>query len=656
VTLAKDRPFTFLDHALKCGDSLVGADEEMFERWAHGLKSSTATLFDEQLRNELGTARAKRKELESFEVHDVRDAERKAALLAEADAAMARVKLGCDFLIGVRLQDLKPKEKEAALSSLLLEYMAKERPDSKAAQEALQAARAVRAFHWQFEFPEVFEHGGFSAFVGNPPFVGGKRISTNDGNDYLNYLKTKWAHTRGSADLCAYFFLRAFENLRPGGAFGLIATNTIAQGDTREVGLDFLARNGGTFYVAVPSQAWPGAAAVYVSVVHVFKGAFAGVKWLDGKSVTSISAFLDDGQALGNPKVLNANVSKSHIGSLVLGMGFVLEPTEAQTLIEKDPKNREVLFPYLNGEDLNSRSDQSPSRWVIDFFDWPLEKARHYSDVFQIIQREVWPERKPKPGNYSKLWWQYGRRQERLYQVIAPLERVLVVALTSKYLSFSFVEPTWVYAHACGVIASEDNSAFVVLQSSLHDAWARTYGSTLETRLRYTPADVFETFPFPLGVFAPLCEPSPQDAKPAKGLETLGERYHEHRRQTMLARQEGLTKTYNRFHSQEETNNDISELRRLHLEMDNAVAAAYGWSDLDLGHGFHETAQGVRYTLSEPARREVLARLLKLNHERWEEEQKAQASKGEGEKKGKVAGKRGHGKNRGESSGQGALL
>lgn len=123
--------------------------------------------------------------------------------------------------------------------------------------------------------------------------------------------------------------------------------------------------------------------------------------------------------------------------------------------------------------------------------------------------------------------------------------------------------------------------------------------------MRYTPSDIFETFPFPADL---------------SGLEALGEAYREHRRQIMLARQEGLTKTYNRFHNPEESAEDIAQLRRLHVQMDQAVAAAYGWGELDLGHGFHGTAQGVRYTLSEAARREVLRRLLELNFQRHEEE------------------------------------
>ena len=88
----------------------------------------------------------------------------------------------------------------------------------------------------------------------------------------------------------------------------------------------------------------------------------------------------------------------------------------------------------------------------------------------------------------------------------------------------------------------------------------------------------------------------------------------------MLVRQEGLTRIYNRFHDPDESAADIQKLRDLHVEMDQAVAAAYGWSDLALGHSFHETKQGPRFTLSESARREVLARLLKLNHERYAEE------------------------------------
>jgi hypothetical protein len=563
VTMAKDRPFTFLDHAFKCGDSLVGADEEMFERWAHGLTDAREmTLFDETLRDELDKARSKRRELESFVVNELRDAERKAALLAEAEAAMSRVKLGCDLIIGTRLLNVKPKEKEARLNKLLMEFMAKTELTSPLAQEALEAARKVRAFHWPFEFPEVFEQGGFSAFVGNPPFIGGKRISTTYGEEYHEYLKSKWSHTAGSADLCAYFFLRAFENLRDAGTLGLIATNTIAQGDTREVGLDFIVRKGGTIYDAVPSLAWPGLAAVFVSVVHVYKGRYTGEKNLDGRQVAVISTLLDRSADLSNPMILLQNEAKSHIGSVVLGLGFTVSPEEAQDLIKKNPKNREVLFPYLIGQEIYASPESTPNRWIINFFDWSLEQAEAYPDCMKIVRERVYPERKDKPGNYSKLWWQYGRRQERLYEAIAPLKRVLIRARTSKTHAPTFVNKGMVYSEATVVFAFDDYANYAVLQSTPHEVWAWKYSSTLKTDLRYSPSDCFQTFPFPQPL---LSEDATHHATRAT-LDAIGERYHEHRRQIMLARQEGLTKTYNRFHDADERSADIARLRDLHKD------------------------------------------------------------------------------------------
>jgi hypothetical protein len=143
------------------------------------------------------------------------------------------------------------------------------------------------------------------------------------------------------------------------------------------------------------------------------------------------------------------------------------------------------------------------------------------------------------------------------------------------------------------------------LQSTLHEEWGRHYGSTLETRYTYTPSDCFETFPFPVFL---------------AGVDDIGKHYYQHRQSIMQTRQEGLTKAYNRFHNPAEISPDIAEFRRLHIEMDQAVAAAYGWQNIDLGHDFHDTKQGIRFTISEAARREILDRLLALNHQRHAEE------------------------------------
>jgi hypothetical protein len=341
---------------------------------------------------------------------------------------------------------------------------------------------------------------------------------------------------------------------------------------------------------------------------------------LDEKPVEGITPFLTTpGKAVGKPYQLAANTAKSFQGSTVLGMGFVLTPEEAQALIEKNSINRDVLFPYLNGEDLNSRSDQSPSRWVINFKDYPLDAehddkekpkgrpyASDYSDCLAIIEEKVKPERINNNRKvYRDYWWQYGEKRPALYNAIATLKRVLVAVQTSKFLSISFQPTGIVYSHMTVVFKLDDYASFSILNASWHTDWVVEYCSSLETRLRYLPTDGFETFPFP---------------NSTASLEKIGEKYYTHRQNIMQTRQEGLTKTYNRFHNPDETAADIQQLRELHIEMDNAVAAAYGWQNLELGHGFHETKQGLRFTISETARREVLDRLLELNHQRYAEE------------------------------------
>ena len=653
VTLAKNKPFTFLDHALRHGDSLIGVGEAEFTSWANSNQGTTWSLFDEQNRQELATAKATRRELQQIQVLDNLDAERKAALLQMAHAQMARITTAADFLVGLELLDWKEepqlwqtdakgktatgnKAKEIVWGQGLLTFQAGDL-FSPVAQRAIEAAQKQAAFHWQFQFPEVFEQGGFSGFIGNPPFIGGQRIRGALGEATFNYVKNRWDHCKGSADYCAYFFLNAYEKLRPNGTMGLIATNTIAQGDTREVGLDHLQKQGCAIYRANRDYPWPGLAAVVVNIIHLYKGQFVGQKWLDDRPVRVISPLLDDVEFLGNPHSLKANEHFSFQGSNVLGLGFTMSPEEAQALIAANPKNADVLFPYLNGQDLNSTATQAPSRWIINFFDWPLERtasgswktaddkqklhwkrsgkvpvdypdpvASDYPDLLAIVRETVRPQRMAQNREVRKrFWWRYAETAPKLYEAIRPLGRVLVIALTSKTAAFAVMNKDIVFSHATGVFAFDNIAYLALLQSAVHIEWAWNYASSMKGDLRYTPSDVFETFPFP---------------EKMDGLETIGEQYYQLRQQIMLENDEGLTKTYNRFHDPDEDADDIAQLRALHKKMDEAVAAAYGWSDIALEHGFHETDQGIRYTICDTARREILFRLLALNHTRHAEE------------------------------------
>jgi hypothetical protein len=617
TTMDKGRPFTFLDHALKCGDSLVGASADAYLRWAHGWREPNATLFDAQLQTDLETALQKRRQLEIQQVADVRDVEHKAELLMEADNAMDHIMLGCDLLTGTRLLGLSAKEIEELQINLLFPYMAGDlsgRIDPKKHSDAscaLNAAKKEHAFHWEFEFPEVFEKGGFSAFISNPPFIGGRRVREMLGDTYREMLNISYQGSSGNADYCAFFFLRGFSYIKVGGVIGFIATNTISQGDTRQTSLDKIVMGGGTIFRAYNNYPWPGQAAVSVNIIHILKSQLKPPFVLDDLSVDYISPLLDSRKNLGSPHQLQSNQGKSFQGSVLRSMGFVLTAEEAKQLIKNNPQNIDVVQPYVNGEDVNSFPDQSAPRWTINFYDWPLAKAELYKEPMQIIRDRVYPERMSDVKNqqiYKKIWWQYWRPRSELYRSIENKKRVLVCCAITKHLSFVYISNGQVYNQRLFVFSYDDSGNFSVLQSSLHEIWVRKYSSTLETRLSYVTSDCFETFPFPNNLLP---------------VEQIGETYHEKRRQIMLTRQEGLTTTYNGFHNPKENAEDIARLRELHVEMDQAVAEAYGWSDLDLGHGFHETAQGVRFTISESARREVLARLLKLNHERHEEEVKA---------------------------------
>lgn len=479
-------------------------------------------------------------------------------------------------------------------------------------ERQISTARAVGAekkfFHWFLEFPEVFNQrvipakagiskSGFDCILGNPPFLGGQRLTGTFGNNFLEWVKTEFAPA-GSCDLVTYFFRRIFELLSLNGFQALISTNTVAQGNAREGGLDVIVKNNGVINFAIRSMRWPGTAAVEVSLVAIHKGEWKKERFLGNKKVDFISPYLDDTEVIGDPYPLKQNEGKSFQGSIVLGKGFVLTPNEAQKLIEKDPKNKDVLFPYLNGEDLNTNPDQSPSRWVINFFDWPLrraepdewneltkeekEKARKeriiappdykdkvasdYPDCLAIVERDVKPERlayDERKNAWNKsvktYWWRFGAWRVELAEKISGMGWVLVVGRVTKYLSFAFQDSDLIFADQTVASALNRTIHFDFVNNTLFDIWAWKNCSTMgSSTLRFAISDAFETFPFPQNL----------TKETEEELEKIGEEYHEFRRKLMLDLQLGLTKTYNLFHnpevsSQRMANGDWKRLRRL---------------------------------------------------------------------------------------------
>ena len=607
TTMDKGRPFTFLDHALKCGDSLVGADEDMYRKWAYSLKGAQFTLYLTTLEELTVAARQKRKELESFTVLDVRDAEHKAELLKEADEAMARVKLGCDLLVGVRLLGLKPAEQENMLSHLLWDYVAGQPMNTPDAQRALHAAQKERAFHWPFEFPEVFAtegQGGFNAFVGNPPFLGGTNLAIQLGVYYNSYISFKFDAKSGKTDIAAYFFIQSFNLLQRNGFLGLIGTQSISEGLTAITGLGKIISKGGIIYRAIKQMDWPGLAAVKISIVWISKRPkLSMVIFLDNKIVNNITSQLDD--LIDNrPEKLLQNQNKCFLGAKVSPPAFRVE--NLSTLdISKSP----VIKSYVGGQELYFLLDYFSGEQCIDFRGLSLTEAKCFRREFEYLLNRMFEYYKVNSEEQlPPRWWIFPAPASALFEALQESNFAFACAEVTGSTTLSFVSVPLkgiTLSHTSCVVAKSSFGEFAILQSTIHALWAHTTGSKLGSALRYVPSFCYETFPFPRKIDA---------------LMGIGSSYHKWRQEIMVIHQEGLTKIYNRFHNSKEKSADIAHLRGLHVEMDNAVATAYGWSDLDLGHGFHETPQGVRFTISEAARREVLARLLQLNHERYEEE------------------------------------
>jgi hypothetical protein len=426
--------------------------------------------------------------------------------------------------------------------------------------------------------------------------------------------------------LVAYFFLRAASLLASSGTLGLLATNTIAQGDTRDVGLDQLARSGITIHRAVRSRPWPGGESLEVSEVWASRGSWSGETWLDNVLVRGVTTALTPlTRVVGAPFALNANMKQSFQGSIVLGMGFTMSAEEAAGLIERDARNAEVLFPYLGGAELNDSPTHTPPRWVINFFDWDEERARSYPDCYEIVDAKVRPERARllekgyatavRRGTY---WWQYAADAKSLYAAIEGLERAIAIARVSKTLMPAFIGAKQVCSDQVVVFPYEDEFHLGVLCSAFHWWWALTRSSTMRTDTRYTPTDCFETFPQP--VYSAV-------------VEREGRALNEHRRELMITVNEGLTKTYNRLHNSGDSTPGIVRLRDLHVALDDAVRDAYGWGDLELDHDFHPTDQGIRFTLGPSVRVEVLDRLLEENHRRHAAEIASGLASDDGKKK-----------------------
>lgn len=690
-------PLGFLDHHIKCGNAIVGfvtrddlekgVPDEAFKTLAgddkdiasHFRKVNKTERKDQatgqklplppELHQKLNAVLARSREISALPEHTP----------AEIAAKKLRYDLNdhqdADFLRQIAAIPIAQfyQQKTAGNKGNIItdaayrHYVTGQTALDEAADSSWSIAERKRFFHWFLEFPDTIEHGGFDCILGNPPYLGGQALSGTYGYPFCEYVRWQYAPT-GLSDLVIFFLRRIFKLLRPKGFAAFITTNSIKDGDNRRDGIEQVLAGGGTINMAVRGIKWPGVANLVVSLVSIHHGVWNNPRFLDGKPVEMISSFFEDSDEGGDSINLKENADQIFQGSIFLGDGFLLTHNEAAKLVAQSRKSAEVISYLINGQELNNKPDQSPGRSIINFRDWSEEKSRSYREPFSIVESLVKPERlKNNRAIYREKWWIYGEARPKLVRKLAFNTRCFVTARVTKHFNFSASSTDRVFTNNLFVFTTERWDHYSVVQSTIHEVWARKYSMSLKQDLQYSPSECFGTFPFP----------AKQWHQPNPDLAAKGERYHEHRRDLMLRLWLGLTDIYNLFHApdldarltklftkrgttadwmisekvtselfgiagtlnQEQAHGGILGLRALHRELDQAVLAAYSWHEtgpygppIELGHDFQEVEtlpenDRTRYTISPTARKELLKRLLKLNHQRAAEEQNANLDK-----------------------------
>jgi hypothetical protein len=692
-------PLGFLDHHIKCGNSIVGfvhqeeldkgIPDEAFKTLPGDDKDIAAAFrkvnkaerkdhaggqkklpLAPALREKLDAVLARWREISALPEHTPAEIEAKKTRYDAAnrqDAYLLRQIAAIP--IAQFYQPKTPGNKPCLITDATYRaYLAGQTPQGQATASAWAIAERKKAFHWFLEFPEIIANGGFDCILGNPPYLGDKKQKRAYGEEFQNF--TRWEYSAKSApDIVAFFCRRIADLLNQNGCAALITTNTVAQGATREEGLDVVLERGARINYANPSIPWPGQANVIVSLFSFFKGGKTPACFINKTPTDQITGGLREPVNTNelSPIQLSENQNLAFTGTYVNGEAFFLTPLEASQIISKEAPNiSEIIRPHINGRDLYSSPTQTGSRYVIDFGERSLSQAQQFSSVFEIIESGVKPVRlKQTDKSNRENWWLHARRRPELYAKIQNFECVLVCARVSSTCAISFVSAKQVLDEKLVVFAMPGYDSFAFLQSCFHWEWVWFRCTTMKNDVTYGVQRVFETLPMPRAL---------QSGNIV--LAAIGERYHEHRRDLMHRLWLGLTDIYNLFHApdldarldklfhkraktgdwhraenvppehlatagsltQPQARDAIHHLRDLHRQLDQAVLAAYAWHEpspdgpaIDLAHDFQQVEtlpenDRTRYTITPQARKDLLTRLLKLNHHRAAEEVAAKAA------------------------------
>lgn len=426
------------------------------------------------------------------------------------------------------------------------------------------------------------------AIIGNPPYQSKNKMQQEFGAAYVRKVRTKYAQIPGRADYCVYWFRRTHNELKLGGRAGLVGTNTIRQNYSREGGLDYIV-SGGTITEAVSTQVWSGDAVVHVSIVNWIKDEQAGKKKLytqlgDDKDSpwqvvelekinSSLSTRIDVSQA--KTLLINVNSETCYQGQTHGHEGFLLTPDQAQIIL-KDKATQSVIHPYSTGDDLVSKLQSLPSRYIIDISHCSdVLSAMRYGTAFKHLQKTVMPEMEakakrereetgkekgPRQSHFQK-WWRLWRSRGEMLEQISRVPRYIGCSRLTKRPIFEFIHPEIHPSDVVQVFPLPDDYSFGILQSAIHWEWFNARCSTFKRDFRYTSNTVFDSFPFPQ---------SPKLAQ-VKKVAAAAVKLRQLRRKVMADNQWSLRELYRTLDLPGE-----NPLRKGHAELDVAVREAYG--------------------------------------------------------------------------------
>jgi hypothetical protein len=636
VTLSKDHSFSFLDHNLKHGDSLIGLTNKQIMAFDYTDRDDL-TLF-QYVKDQLVEALEAREEI--IHASDEQNYEALKEIELEYLMRLEPLRLVGNLALKCFFDGAKEKERVGNLQEHSLKisnYLAANdfaRLEEYCHKQLGDFSCKFVPFHWELEFPEVFQrkNKGFDSIIGNPPFLGGRKISGALGAQYIIWLSHTYPPAGNLCDLVAYFLRSSFLKINSCGTLVVITTKTISQGDTRTGGLLPIIKNDGSIYNVQSKIRWPGVAAVIVSTVGILRSDnFKIQKKLNGRPVQYISSFFNEAKIEEHPHSLLVMKELHSTGSKIYGQGFLFDDEDdaATPLLVKDkilssnPDLEGRIRPYIGGQEVNSQAIPSPMRFAINLSDLNENQLVEYPELLDIVLKKVKPERDALPDSTSsnkqlkKKWWAYQAHRPNFYRKIHSLNRVLVLSQVTAHLSFTFLPSDWIYSQKLNLFAMDRFSHFAILQSKIHEVWALFFTSSLGETINYSSSDCFENFPFPQEV--------------NEGLDAIGKEYYDYRQALMVNRNEGLTKIYNRFNDPNQNNADLEGFRALQKKMDECVFASYGWRDLRAQYefiseeieeeGLDTTSAGdYKYKFKSDLQDEILARLLQLNQSRYEEE------------------------------------